>query len=313
MKLPSKSMEKPASSPMISPSLPFEIHQEPSHVAYGFFIDNVTEMSAASDTASQERPRFPDCLHSLCPVEREMLYELWEASTCMVVIDEEIQMMHERGFDPSNVKLTNDIAANLLEECHKKLIRMCKKLSFFAQLSEEDQISLIRGGLGDIYFIFHLQGFDRDKRMFQYAPYNRNLGHWKINFDEAKDLNPELFELVQRFLLTFDPAWQNDKTMIAILMAISLFTPRDIALKNFIAIEAEHERYKNLLKNYLSAIHKSKAKADYVAESLLLKLHEMRQFQITPQEYVIQSARNVILPLLYELFVNQNVMSVSLD
>lgn len=120
-----------------------------------------------------------------------MLSELQEASSALRVSEAELSELLAGGFlDTSPENITANRAVMMMERGYRRLIEMCKQLSVFSQLCQDDQIALIKGafcrqrtennktqylrlgGIAEMHVLRQAHAYDPDTHTFRFMRFN---------------------------------------------------------------------------------------------------------------------------------------------
>ncbi|KAH9388703.1 Ligand binding domain of hormone receptors protein [Tyrophagus putrescentiae] len=175
------------------------------------------------------------------------------------------------------VHKTNQLvdAVKVTEAAIRRLIKMSKRLSAFNKLSQNDQISLLKGSIIEMMCIRATTNFNSEHN-FWYFIDDINQGLTAVSLDVLKNANWINFMSHKNFAIKFNSQFKSDPMIADLLTAIILFRPSRASTSNQELIRDEFLNYCYLLKRYLyinSNGDKCKAKSSYIV--LMHRLEEL--------------------------------------
>ncbi|OTF80440.1 nuclear hormone receptor-like protein [Euroglyphus maynei] len=133
-------------------------------------------------------------------------------------------------------------------------IKMCKKLYSFQELSQEDQIALVKGNVMDTLIIWSMMTINLEKECWEAMDLERNF-RFTLKMEMLKEANPKLYEKHRSYVMSFEPEWRYNDYLMSLLIAIALFNPKRPNICNVQKIRNERNIYCNLMKQYLDTLN----------------------------------------------------------
>nr|XP_027204531.1 nuclear hormone receptor HR96-like [Dermatophagoides pteronyssinus] len=154
-------------------------------------------------------------------------------------------------------------------------IKMCKKLYSFQELSQEDQVALVKGSVMDTLIIWSMMTINLEKECWEALDLERNF-RFTLKMEMLKEANPKLYEKHRCYVMSFEPEWRYNDYLMSLLIAIALFNPERPNIYNVQKIRNERNVYCNLMKQYLDTLYEEPKQSQETYDRLMgqLKLTE---------------------------------------
>ncbi|XP_023337390.1 nuclear hormone receptor HR96 isoform X2 [Eurytemora carolleeae] len=190
---------------------------------------------------------------------------------------------------------------NLTNLAVKRIINMTKQISAFANLCQEDQLVLLKGGCLELMLLRSVLSFNSEKNTWQLPGMSFKEELSMDVLKEASVHGVNLYEEHQRFASSFPAVYRTDETIMLLLSAIALFSQDRNNMKHKTVVQLEQDTYYYLLKRYLdSKFGGCKARESYLELiGILLQLRELNDSHL--QLFMEMDPRE-IEPLLREIF-----------
>uniref|UniRef100_A0A9J2P6J8 Nuclear receptor domain-containing protein n=1 Tax=Ascaris lumbricoides TaxID=6252 RepID=A0A9J2P6J8_ASCLU len=183
----------------------------------------------------------------------------------------------------------------------RRIIDMAKEISSFRELSQDDQIALLKGSSSELLILRGVMVFDPTKHVWNHHVIQGSSGV-EIKLDVLKgSKESQHYEDHKRFLTTFSEKWRRNENVMLLLNAITLFSPDRSNLKNTEIIRAKQLEYYQLLRTYLNFLC-SPMEAHQAYDMLLGKLVDLRQLNQGLLRIYYGLNIKEVDPLLLELF-----------
>ncbi|KAK9502135.1 hypothetical protein O3M35_012726 [Rhynocoris fuscipes] len=235
----------------------------------------------------------------LSATHRSLLDDLIIANKALdAPVDQEISNLLGDEFRCCGSKSLLDVI-NLTALAIRRLIKMCKRISAFRTLCQEDQLSLLKQGCTQMMILRSVTTFDPDKNSWKIPHTVDQMSRIKV--EVLKEARGNLYEAHESFLRTFDHRASRDTAVICILIAVALFDPNKNNLIDKIVIAQHQETYYDLLRKYLESIYSLKD-ATKIYDHLIWKMTELNKLN---EEYVrvyLDVNPSQVEPLLIEIF-----------
>ncbi|CAB4059110.1 NR1IN [Lepeophtheirus salmonis] len=216
-------------------------------------------------------------------------------------------MFLEEPLDPKTSNPSNLISLiNLTDLAVKRIIKMTRGIVAFNSLCQEDRIALLKGGCSELMMLRSIKNFDADKNSWR-LPTGCD-GSKELTCDmkvlkEASLLGLKLYKEYQKFVLSFNPKWRWNETIILLLSAIIIFSPQRANIVHKNVIKLEQETYYYLLKRYLENFYKGRrCEARSAFLSLIERLQDLHRLSETHLQVYLEVDQNYMEPLLIEIF-----------
>ncbi|XP_041368868.1 nuclear hormone receptor HR96-like [Gigantopelta aegis] len=189
---------------------------------------------------------------------------------------------------------------NLTDIFIRRLIRWSKLLPEFKVLSQEDQISLLKGGIMEIFVLRSAMGFDDNKQQWKY----KTADGQKNSLDPdviKKSISKDMYLKHMHFVKCLREMTRSDRVIMVLLFIIELFSPDRHGLVNKLTVSQGQEKYSMWLKAYLESVN-SVFEAHQLYPKLLLMLRDVRS--LGEESAMIASKLDIgkLDPLLREVF-----------
>ncbi|ESO91090.1 hypothetical protein LOTGIDRAFT_122526, partial [Lottia gigantea] len=162
---------------------------------------------------------------------------------------------------------------NLTDAFIRRLIKFGKVLPEFKELSQEDQIHILKGGIMEIFILRSAMSFDKNSEKWKYSD-----TEGKKQMDPrviATALSPDMYSSHMIFVTSLLELIKSDRYILLLLFVIELFSPDRQLVKNKESVTRSQEKYSNYLKVYLESIYPVR-KAQTLYPKILMKLIEVR-------------------------------------
>ncbi|CAG2175435.1 unnamed protein product, partial [Oppiella nova] len=105
----------------------------------------------------------------------------------------------------------------------RRLALMCRHLSAFTGICDEDRMSLLKTGYREIIALRSLIAYNNDHRYWAVVLDSNNTTILKM--ETFKMIDENLFEIHKQFFTKFGGEWDFDTIILDLLTTIALFTP----------------------------------------------------------------------------------------
>ncbi|GAB6025821.1 hypothetical protein CHUAL_011797 [Chamberlinius hualienensis] len=158
----------------------------------------------------------------------------------------------------------------------RRMTHFAGHLELFAQLSQSDQASLLRGGMVELCLIRAVYAYDDVNNCWPNIniPLYRDCPILKAS-DLQRIVSPELHEMHTRFNDSMREM-NLDENAIMLFLMVALFTPDRPGLEAEAQISAIQERYLGILKKYITWKYSPEVSSKLYPK-ILLKLPDLRQ------------------------------------
>ena len=124
---------------------------------------------------------------------------------------------------------------------------MCKRITGFKSLLQEDQISLLKGACFEMMILRAVTHYNLEKDCW------RGPLETMIKVDVLKEARGNCYEEIKAFIHSFAPELRKDEPLLLILGAITLFHPGRPSLEMRGQILAQQSLYYFILHSYIRA------------------------------------------------------------
>ncbi|KAI1288004.1 Nuclear hormone receptor HR96 [Halotydeus destructor] len=167
-------------------------------------------------------------------------------------------------------KPTLDDIVKMTDGAIRQLISLCKKVSCFQRLCQDDQIALLKGGCAPLMVLQSVMS------------YNAKSDCWDdgsegciLKMDVLKQASGDLYDVHRKFIESFRPEWRKDQNIMLLLGSIALFSPERPNVVHDSSIRLQQQTFMFLLKRYLEVHCDSLCEADNYYFQLMTKLEEL--------------------------------------
>ncbi|CAG2163399.1 unnamed protein product [Oppiella nova] len=131
----------------------------------------------------------------------------------------------------------------------KRFALMCRHLSAFTGICDEDKISLLKAGCVEIVPMRSLIAYNNERQYWAIVLDSNNTTI--ITLESLKKCNQNVYEINKNFFTKFGGEWDFDSIILDLLTAVALFTPDrpNIIHKN--VVKLQQQMYIHLLRRYL--------------------------------------------------------------
>uniref|UniRef100_A0A0N5AWB0 Nuclear receptor domain-containing protein n=1 Tax=Syphacia muris TaxID=451379 RepID=A0A0N5AWB0_9BILA len=303
------SVQKTPSGREMPPMMPDRTYQQPTFVQPQEVFVTVNEYSRFMNTPSQDH-HLP---HVTVAEAQSSILVLPEVLNCSNLTQELIiaNGILKQPLDANlNLKRAEDIAlmdvVRVTDLALRRIIKMAKEISYFRELSQEDQIALLK----DMYFssgseLLILRGvmvFNPSQDVWDQI-ITKGQNRMKIKLDVLKGAKQnQHYEEHKKFLMTFDERWRKNENVILLLSAIVLFRPDRPNIRDYNTILSNQQEYYSLFRHYLRLQCSNDIEAQQAYDLLLRKLIDLHQLSQSMMQVIYQLNVNEMDPLLLELF-----------
>ncbi|KAF6209160.1 hypothetical protein GE061_014904 [Apolygus lucorum] len=188
---------------------------------------------------------------------------------------------------------------NLTALAIRRLIKMCKKMSGFKLLCQEDQVSILKQSCTQMMLLKSVSHFDpaRDTWKIPHTPGKLS----QIQVEVLKEARGNIYEAHENFLRTFDLRAARDPNVMCILTAIALFDPSKQDIVDRPTVIRHQEMYYNLLQKYLDSAYHAKESLE-IYQHLIMKMVELRQMNEDHIKVYLEVNPSQVEPILIEIF-----------
>ncbi|GFO44646.1 hormone receptor 96 [Plakobranchus ocellatus] len=204
----------------------------------------------------------------------------------------------------NNPRSANELF-NMTDIFIRRLIRFAKNLPEFKNLTQADQIQLLKGGIMEMFVLRSAVSFDSKRKGWKYKCQQVPSDPSKVNEGnlDSKALNvlgSSLFVGHISFVQQLQAVTGKDRLILMLLFIIELMSPDRERLKNQTLVAKCQERHLMWLKNYLES-KMTIAEAGRVYPEILNKLQELRL--LTDENGHLASSLDIstLAPLLVEV------------
>ncbi|CAA9993354.1 unnamed protein product [Nesidiocoris tenuis] len=206
-------------------------------------------------------------------------------------------LANKAKFSPTNAPKSLIDVINLTALAIRRLIKMCKKISGFKLLCQEDQVSLLKQGCTQMLLLKSVTQFDPDKNIWKIPHKAEELA--QIQLEVLKEARGNIYEAHENFVRTFDWRAAKDPKVMCILTAIALFDPSKQQLIDRPTVIRHQEMYYNLLKRYLDSVHHDSSD---LYQHLVIKMVELRHINEDHVKVYLEVNPSQMEPILIEIF-----------
>jgi hypothetical protein len=182
------------------------------------------------------------------------------------------------------------------EECYRQLVRFAKRLPEFRALSQDDQISLLKGNVIEIMIVRFSKCYNLETNAwtFPHCGSMQNIS----GMIEDHMISDFCLEDYSNFVRAALHCCQDDDLILVVLQVITLFWPHVPNLEDHASIEAAHKKYVGALESYLNVMY-----ADNNMVVMVNKVMEqLRNVGKKAHDVMWKSQVSDLHPLLKEMF-----------
>lgn len=228
-------------------------------------------------------------LRRLTAEETHMLHELNQVYDLSFTVDLE-PLIHIKQLNPSLNQLVNQSSITVL-----RLIKFAKRLEEFVRLSQECQISILKGCWMHMLLLRSVSLYDCDRDVW---------------VTPRGDIPTEILKNATGYVQLHDDHIQycksiksiigNDLTIVVILLALVLFAPEGTHIVMRDLVSNIQDRYLVLLKHYLEAKYTYLRTAEMFPQ-LLNKIHELNTLAKVHGKILLEINPEEIEPIMLEI------------
>ncbi|CAG2170006.1 unnamed protein product [Oppiella nova] len=121
----------------------------------------------------------------------------------------------------------------------KRFALMCRHLSAFTGICDEDKISLLKAGCVEILPMRSLIAYNNDRQYWAVVLDSNNTTIIKL--ESLKKFDQNVYEINKNFFTKFGGQWDFDSIILDLLTAVALFTPDrpNIIHKNLVKLQQQ--------------------------------------------------------------------------
>ncbi|KAH9524785.1 hypothetical protein Btru_027816 [Bulinus truncatus] len=196
---------------------------------------------------------------------------------------------------------------NMTDIFIRRLIRFAKHIPEFKNLTQADQIHLLKGGIMEIFYLRSAISFDaknsgwKFKMQQMYAPQVPKEQEGKVDSSIINNVSSSMFMHHMSFVHQLQELSKKDRIVLMLLFIIELMSPSRPHLVNVRQVSISQERHSMWLKAYLESVN-TVAEAKVIYQELLLKLQDVRSLGKESCEMAAQLDITNLEPLLVEVF-----------
>ncbi|XP_050398810.1 vitamin D3 receptor isoform X1 [Patella vulgata] len=198
----------------------------------------------------------------------------------------------------ANPKDSSDLF-NLTDMFIRRLIKFGKVLPEFKMLSQEDQISILKGGIMEIFVLRSAMAFDKEKEKWKY----KDEGG-KKELDPkiiASALSSDMYSSHIQFVRSLHELINSNRLILMLLFIIELFSPDRPNLKNKEHVARSQEKYSQWLKAYMESVYPVQT-AKVLYPKVLMKLTDVRNLGAESAKLAAHVDISKLAPLQKEMF-----------
>uniref|UniRef100_A0A146KQD9 Nuclear hormone receptor HR96 n=1 Tax=Lygus hesperus TaxID=30085 RepID=A0A146KQD9_LYGHE len=229
--------------------------------------------------------------------QKKLLNELVLASRALEApVDQDVDLPCDQLKNASKSLLD---VINLTALAIRRLIKMCKKMSGFKLLCQEDQVSILKQSCTQMMLLKSVSHFDpaRDTWKIPHTPGKLS----QIQVEVLKEAHGDIYEAHENFLRTFDLRAARDPNVMCILLAIALFDPSKQDIVDRPTVIRHQEMYYNLLQKYLDSAYHGKESLE-IYQHLIMKMVELRHMNEDHIKVYLEVNPSQVEPILIEIF-----------
>lgn len=228
-------------------------------------------------------------LRRLTAEETHMLHELNQVYDLSFTVDLE-PLIHIKQLNPSLNQLVNQSSITVL-----RLIKFAKRLEEFVRLSQECQISILKGCWMHMLLLRSVSLFDCDRDVWV-TPRGDIPAEILKNATGFVQLHDDHIQYCKSIKLIIG----NDLTIVVILLALVLFAPEGAHVVMRDLVSNIQDRYLVLLKHYLEAKYTYLRTAEMFPQ-LLNKIHELSTLAKVHGKILLEINPEGIEPIMLEI------------
>uniref|UniRef100_A0A0K0ELB2 Nuclear hormone receptor HR96 n=1 Tax=Strongyloides stercoralis TaxID=6248 RepID=A0A0K0ELB2_STRER len=227
--------------------------------------------------------------------EMELLSELIKSNSIMKEPVNVSQSSNSSDFTLQDIVEFTNLA-------FRRTIQMSKMLSLFKQLSQNDQMALVKGGASEILILRGAMVYDPGQGGWKHYA-SKDATDIMIKIDVLKNSSEQSYYLKHKqFLDTFNERWRKSEEVMLLLNALVLFNSTRINIQNINGVNAANFVYKHILKKYVSYQCFNDEEGQKEFDHLMNKLNELEELNKGLVSIYSLLTINEIDPLLIELF-----------
>ncbi|XP_076466804.1 nuclear receptor subfamily 1 group I member 3-like [Babylonia areolata] len=280
---------------------PDELSAESSSVSSPTFSDSMNSLSVVGSSSTDLPEKlFRQIPPKDFPKDRNMYRQLTEEeqqllSDIAVSYETTVAALPEADFGkPENYQTANDLVNNT-EICVRQLIKFVKRLDDFRLLSQEDQITSLKGAIMKSQLLRSVAFYimERDAWLTQKGEIPTSI------LSEATGL-ASLHNLHVSYCRTLKSIVLNNFTLYALMQVMLIFHPDSIKQVDRELMSNLQDKYICLLKHYLEAEYSFMFAQEYFV-AVLGKMSELKSLSDKHSQILLQVNPNQVEPLMLEV------------
>ncbi|OAF69268.1 1,25-dihydroxyvitamin D3 receptor [Intoshia linei] len=183
-----------------------------------------------------------------------------------------IRIPHLATLNIRNASTIADIL-NISEIGMRRIIEMSKRIPAFRNLTQEDQVILLKGGSLELLIIRGVMSYEREHDHFRDK--NDDPVSCSMPIQVLHQIAPEIFQEYIDFVSHILNEIGADICTLLLLLMITLFNPDRPNIVNREAIEIEQIKYTMALRNYVEIMYPSSV-SDSMFANFIMKLTDVK-------------------------------------
>lgn len=291
-----------------SPAEPFVTASAPSNSANAGAVANWSSLRPLSEVDT-----------ILLDILQRLLYEVMEAviDTDMLTEDGEqqtspgdLQATGRRlgSRQPPDIGLDVGNYLKLTDTFIRRFIKFCKCVPEFAQLKQDDQIALLKGGVMEAIVMRGAIIYDASTRRWHFhCPWFSENQVRALSVDlvrQALSSFADSVAFLDTYMVFLDSLFeltQRNRLVMLLLFLVELFSSDRVGLSNKLQVSQAQEKYLNLLRHYLESQFEHST-VRRLFPDLLLKLVDARDVASGLNRIFVQVDWSNVEPLVGEMF-----------
>ncbi|KAL4231392.1 hypothetical protein ACF0H5_008971 [Mactra antiquata] len=222
-------------------------------------------------------------------------------------LEKEYKQVFDSGYSEHQAKQlvekphsANDLF-NMTDIFIRRLIKFAKHIPEFKALKQEDQISLLKGGIMEILVLRSAMGFDPSNHGWKLKQMQDMKEH-KLDPSIIKEqLGTGMYMEHIKFVRSIHELTRSNRTVMTLMFVIEIFSPDRPNLKCVEAVATAQEKFTLWLKVFLQSIMPV-SEAHTLYPKLLMKLLDVRNLGESSAQLASHLDITKLEPLLIEVF-----------
>ncbi|XP_013380491.1 nuclear hormone receptor HR96 isoform X1 [Lingula anatina] len=185
---------------------------------------------------------------------------------------------------------------NMADISVRRLIRMVKQLKAFIQITQEDQLALLKEAVVEMLVFRSCLTYDLATDSWNVP--NSSGEKVKVKRPKMHGDMKENYIRYMHFVRSFMKLTGNDRNVNLIMMVLSLFSPDRPNIQDKSLISKEQEYFAMLLSRYLNTVFPGQL----LFPKVMMKLTEVRDISVAQSKVILQMEASDLEPLLVEIF-----------